>query len=106
MKLAGRKSALTPLPSPPLPPVVNSTDRSKAVVPVLVLLFIALWFILRSYLFYVLSCYFVLVFSSPSSIAITPLEEERANRSAFRTLCLFGFIGFLFLLVPGKGCGL
>ena len=21
-------------------------------------------------------------------------------------LCLFGFVGFLFLLVPGKGCGL
>ena len=29
------------------PPVVYSTDRSKAVVPVLVLPFIALWFILR-----------------------------------------------------------
>ena len=29
------------------PPVVYSTDRSKAVVPVLVLLFVALWFILR-----------------------------------------------------------
>ena len=39
MKLAGRKNALNP-------PVVYSTDRSKAVVPVLVLLFVALWFIL------------------------------------------------------------
>ena len=29
------------------PPVVYSTDRSKAVVPVLVLFFVALWFILR-----------------------------------------------------------
>ena len=28
-------------------PVVYSTDRSMAVVPVLVLLFVALWFILR-----------------------------------------------------------
>ena len=28
-------------------PVVYSTDHSKAVVPVLVLLFVALWFILR-----------------------------------------------------------
>ena len=58
MKLAGRKSALTP---PPPPPVIYSTDRSKAVVPVLVvpvlvLLFVALWFILRGYLFYVLPC--------------------------------------------------
>ena len=35
MKLASRKSALNP-------PVVYSTDRSKAVVPVLVLLFVGL----------------------------------------------------------------
>ena len=39
VKLVGRKSALTP------PPMVYSTDHSKAVVPVLVLLFVALWFI-------------------------------------------------------------
>ena len=32
-------------------PVVYSTDRSKAVVPVLVLLFVALWLILRGDLF-------------------------------------------------------
>ena len=36
--------------------VVYSTDHSKAVVPVLVLLFITLWFILRGDLFYVLPC--------------------------------------------------
>ena len=52
MKLASCKSALTP---PPLPsPGVYSTDRSKAVVPVLVLLFVALWFILQGDSFYVL----------------------------------------------------
>ena len=34
-----------------IPLVVYSTDRSKAVVPVLVLLFVALCFILRGYLF-------------------------------------------------------
>ena len=54
-------------------------------------------------------CYFVLVFFSLFSIAITSLGEERANRSAFRRfvcLCLFVFVGFLFLLVSGKGCGL
>ena len=44
VKLASCKSALTP---PPPHPVVCSTDRSKAVVPVLVLFFVALWFILR-----------------------------------------------------------
>ena len=36
--------------------MVYYTDRSKAVVPVLVLLFVALWFILRGGLFYVLPC--------------------------------------------------
>ena len=46
MKLASCKSALTPFPLPLRHPVVYSTDRSKAVVPVLVLLFVALWFIL------------------------------------------------------------
>ena len=46
VKLAGYKRALNP-------PMVYSTDRSKAVVPVLVLLFVALWFILRGDLLYV-----------------------------------------------------
>ena len=64
VKLASSKSALNP-------PVVYSTDRSKAVVPVLVLFFLALWFILRGDLL------------CPFSIAITSLEEERANLSAF-----------------------
>ena len=66
--------------------MVYSTDRSKAVVPVLVLLCVALWFILRGDLFLCLTLYhFVLVFFSPFSIAITSLGEERANLSAFRT---------------------
>ena len=45
MKLVSCKSALNT-------PVVYSTDRSKAVVPMLVLLFVALWFILRGDLLY------------------------------------------------------
>ena len=49
VKLASCKSALTP-------PVIYSTDSSKAVVPVLVLLFVTLWFILRGDLFYVFPC--------------------------------------------------
>ena len=49
VKLAGRKSALNH-------PVVYSTDRSKVVIPVLVLLFVALWFILKAICFYVLPC--------------------------------------------------
>ena len=72
VKLASCKSALHPDPPPPPPPLPSrwftlffylfiffsfffySTDRSKVVVPVLVLLFVALWFILRGDLFYVL----------------------------------------------------
>ena len=47
MKLAGCKSTLNPT-------VVYSTDRSKVVATVLVLLFVALCLILRGDLFYVL----------------------------------------------------
>ena len=60
VKLAGCKSALTPPPPHPLPPVVNSTDRSKAVVLVLVLLFVTLLFILPGDFFYVLPCVILL----------------------------------------------
>ena len=49
VKLARCKRALNPS-------AVYSTDLYKAVVPVLVLLFVALWFILRGDLFYVLPC--------------------------------------------------
>ena len=49
VKLASCKSALNP-------PVVYSTDRAKAVAPVLVLLFVALWFILRGDLLCVFLC--------------------------------------------------
>ena len=83
------------------PPVVYSTDRSKAVVPVLVLLFVALWFILRGDLFYVLPCVtFNLVFFSPFSIPITSLGEERANLSAFRTFVRFVLVWFCRFLLP------
>ena len=81
VKLASCKSAINT--SPPL--VVYSTDRFKAVVPVLVLLFVAVWFILLGDLFYALPCVIFLVFFSPFSIAITSLGEEIANLSAFRT---------------------
>ena len=82
--------------------MVCSTDRSKAF-PVLVLLFVALWFIprgpgvsltlcgfvvysTRRFVVCLTVCHFVLVFFSPFSIAITSLGEERANLSTF---CLF-----------------
>ena len=94
VKLASCKSALTP-------PVVYSTDHSRAVVPVLVLLFVAL--LLRGDLFYPLPC--VILFLSFSVII-----ELRLPRLGKRELILvlfvclfdlylFGFVGFLFLLV-------
>ena len=100
VELAGCEGALNP-------PVVCSTDRSKAVVPVLVLLFVALWFVLRGGLL----CHFVLVFFSPFGVAVASLGEERAKLILVLFvrlfgLCLFRFVGFLFLLGSGKGCGL
>ena len=62
----------------------------------LFLLFVALWFILRGDLFYVLPCVvvFFLVFFSPFSIVITSLGEERAYLSAFRTFVRFVLVWF------------
>ena len=70
--------------------MVYSTDRSKAVVPVLVLLFVALWFILRGDLFYVLPC--VILFSCCfffSVLLALRFGEERANLNAFCTFVPF-----------------
>ena len=100
VKLASCKSALNPM-------VVYSTDRSKAVVPVLVLLVVALWFILRGDLFYVLPCVILfLCFFSPFSTAITSLGEERANLSAFRTFVQFALVWFCLFLPLGVWEGL
>ena len=54
-------------------------------------------------------CHFVLVFFSPFSIAITSLGEREIILVLFVRLfglCLFRFVGFLFLLGSGKACGL
>ena len=96
VKLASCKNALNPT-------VVYSTDCSKAVVPVLVLLFVALWFILRGDLFYVFPC--VILFLCFS--VLLALQLPRFGKKALILvlfvrlfdLCLFGFVGFLFLLV-------
>ena len=50
-------------------------------------------------------CHFVLVFFSPFSIAIPRLGKRELILVLF-DLCLFGFVGFLFLLGSGKGCDL
>ena len=109
MKSADYKSALTASPPPP-PRVVYSTDRSKAVVSVLVLLFVALWFILRGDLFYVLPFVVLfLCFSVLLALRLPRLGKKELILVLFVRLfdlCLFGFVGSLFLLVSRKGCGL
>ena len=103
MKLASCKSALNP-------PVVYYTDRSKALVPVLVLPFGALWFILRGNLLYVLPCAVLfLCFSVLLALRLPRLGKREVILVLFvclTDLCLFGFAGFLFLLMSGKGCSL
>ena len=103
VKLASYKSALNP-------PVVYSTDRSKAVVPVLVLVFVALWFILRGDLLYVFPCIILfLCFLVLLVLRLPRLGKRELILVLFVRLfdlCLFGFVGFLFLLGSGKGCGL
>ena len=56
VKLGSCKKCFKPPSAPPHSPVVYFTDRSKVMVPVLVLLFVSLWFKLRGDLFYVLPC--------------------------------------------------
>ena len=101
MKLAGCKGALNP-------PLVGSAGRSGAVVPVLVLLFVALWFILQGDFFYVLPCVILfLCFSVLLALRIARLGKLTLVLFVHLfDLCLFGFVAFLFLLVSGKGCGL
>ena len=94
MKLASCKSALNP-------PVVYSTDRSKAVVPVLVLLFVALGFILRGDSLYVFPCVILfLCFSVILVLRLPRLGKRELILVLFVRvfdLCMFGFVGFLFL---------
>ena len=89
MKLAVRKSALHPL-------MVYSTDRSRAVVRVLVLLFVAL----RRFVLSFALCYFVLVFFIPFSIVTTLLGEERASFCAFRTFVRFALVWLCVFSLP------
>ena len=56
----------------------------------------------RRFVLSLVLCYFVLMFFSPLSIAITSLGEERDNISAFRTLVPFAFVWLcLFPLLLG-----
>ena len=101
VKLASRKSALNSPPPPRRPtPVDYSTDRSKAVVPVLVLLFVNLLFILRGDLFYVLPRVILFLCFSVLLILLLPRLGERANLNAFRTLVRFALVWFCLFPLP------
>ena len=83
VKLNSCKSALNS-------PVVYSTDRSKAAVPVLVLLFVALWFILRDDLFYVLPCVILfLCFPVLLALRLPRLGKRELILSAFHMFVRF-----------------
>ena len=89
------------------PRVVYASDRSKAVVPVLFLFYVALWFILKDASCLVLSCSLILCFFSPFRIVITSLGEEGTGLCASRVFVYFArviFVLFLFLLVSGVCC--
>ena len=68
----------------------------------LVLLFLALWFILQGDLFYILPCVilFLCFLVLMASIAITSLGEERANLSASRTFVRFALVWFCLFPLP------
>ena len=77
----------------------------------LVLLFVALWFILRGDLLSVFPCVILFLCFSVLLVLRLPHLGKRELILVFFVrlfgLCLFGFVGFLFLLGSGKkGCGL
>ena len=76
----------------------------------LVLFFLLCDFILRGDLFYVLPCVILfLCFSVLLVLRLPRLGKRELILVLFVRLfdlCLFGFVGFFFLFVSGKGCGL
>ena len=104
IKLASCKSALTSPPRPPPPPtpppLVYSTDRSKAVVPVLVLLFVVCGLFyeaicIMSYLVLFCSC----VFQSFLHCDYLAWGRE-GNLSAFRAFVRFALFWFCLFPLP------
>ena len=54
----------------------------------------------RRFVLYLTLCYFVPLFFSPFSIAITSLGKERANPIAFRTFVRFVLVWFCWFPLP------
>ena len=76
---------------------------------VLVLLLVALWFILRGICCMSFRVSFFPVFFSPFTLRLPRFGKRELISVLFVRLfglCLFRFVGFLFLLGSGKGCGL
>ena len=90
MQLVSCKNALNPT-------VVYSTDCSKAMARTLCCFLV---YSTRRFVLCFSLCYFVLVFFSPFSVAITSLGEERANLSAFRTFVRFALVWFCLFPLP------
>ena len=103
VKLASCKSAFNP-------PVVCSTGRSKAVVPdVSLTLCCFVAYSTGRFVVCLSVCHFVLVFLVLLVLRLPCLGKRELILVLFVRLfglCLFRFVGFLFLLGPGKGCGL
>ena len=87
--------------------LVLNADKRRFV---LVLLLVALWFILRGDLLYVFPCVILfLCFSVLLVLRLPRLGKRELILVLFVRLfglCLFRFVGFLFLLGSGEGCGL
>ena len=61
----------------------------------------------RGDLFYVLPCVILfLCFSVLLALPLPRLEKRELTLVLFIRFVVFGFVGFLFFLVSGKGCGL
>ena len=93
VKFTKGKSALTPPPTPPPPPgglfywPFWGGCPGVSLTLCCIVVYSARWFVLCLTL-----CYFVLVFFSPFSIAITLLGEKRVSLKAFRTFVRFALV--------------
>ena len=98
VKLTGLK-VLKTHPSP-TPAVVYSTGRSKVVIPVLVLLFVASRFIRRGELFKVLPFVILFLYFSVLLELRLPRLGKRANLRALRTFVRFVLVWFCLFPLP------
>ena len=84
--------------------MVYSAGHSGAVVPVLVLLFVALWFILGGDLFEAWPCVVLVLFFCPCGVAVASLGEGsgrgRAGLGTFRAFVRFVLVSVCLFSLP------